>query len=153
MNLAGAEEEYRGGIGMTSMRYFGIPWVSVGAISCPRQPCQDVIQLYSEADGLYEKLIIKDNTILGAIFIGDISQSGIITDLIHKRTKLDASIQNFANRSQLLEYIRNKILISEMEGPSGHILWKKSIGMEKKYKKTIDEDRWRMKERSKTPDN
>ena len=146
MNLAGAKREYQGGIAMTSMRYFGISWFSVGAISCPRESCREFVGFHSEQEGFYEKLLIEEDKILGAIIVGDISQGGILTNLIKNGTNLRMDAQSFADRGRFFEHLRRQVLLSEMEGPPGHVTWKKSIGMEKKYKKKIDEERWRKKE-------
>ena len=145
-NLAGDKREYKGGIAMVAMRYFGIPWISMGAISCPRTKCHEIVGLHSEMEGIYEKLLIEDGTLLGAILVGDITQGGILTNLIRNGTKLGKVVQSFAERGQFYARLREQLFQSEMEGPPGYVDWRKTIGMEKKYKKKIDEERWRKKE-------
>ncbi|MFQ6126312.1 MAG: NAD(P)/FAD-dependent oxidoreductase [Candidatus Heimdallarchaeota archaeon] len=148
MNLAGVKREYKGGIAMVAMRYFGIPWISIGAISCPRASCHEIVGLHSEKEGIYEKLLIKDGdgTLLGAILVGDITQGGILTNLIKNGTILGTAAEYLAERGQFFAHLRHKLFQSEMEGPPGYVVWRKTIGMEKKYKKKIDEERWRKKE-------
>lgn len=145
-NLAGDKREYKGGIAMVAMRYFGIPWISVGAISCPRTNCHEIVGLHSEMEGIYEKLLIENGTLLGAILVGDITQGGILTNLIRNGTKLGTVVQSLAERGQFYARLREQLFQSEMEGPPGYVDWRKTIGMEKKYKKKIDEERWRKKE-------
>jgi len=149
MNLAGVQQEYQGGIAMTSMRYFGIPWTSVGALSCSQEACHEVIGICSESQGLYEKILVQDDTILGAIFVGDITQAGIVTNLIKKQTKLGTIVPNLDDRGQFFEHLRSSMLQDELEGPPGHIEWKKVIGSDKRYKKKIDKEEWRKKELTK----
>lgn len=149
-NLAGDKREYKGGIAMVAMRYFGIPWISVGAISCPRTKCHEIVGLHSEMEGIYEKLLIENGTLLGAILVGDITQGGILTNLIRNGTKLGTVVQSLADRGQFYARLREQLFQSEMEGPPGYVDWRKTIGMEKKYKKKIDEERWRKKEHGET---
>ncbi|MFQ5818928.1 MAG: NAD(P)/FAD-dependent oxidoreductase [Candidatus Heimdallarchaeota archaeon] len=146
MNLAGEKREYKGGIAMVAMRYFGVPWISVGANSCPRPTCHEIVGLHSEKEGIYDKLLIEDGTLVGAILVGDITQGGILTNLIRNGTKLGTAEQSLAKRGLFFARLRKQLFQSEMEGPPGYVDWRKSIGMEKKYKKKIDEGRWRKKE-------
>ncbi|MFX0200306.1 MAG: NAD(P)/FAD-dependent oxidoreductase [Candidatus Hodarchaeota archaeon] len=146
INLTGDKRDYKGGIAMVAMRYFGIPWISVGAISCPRTTCHEIVGLISEKEGIYEKLLIEDETIVGAILVGDITQGGIFTNLIRNSTQLGTAVENLTDRSQFFARLREQLFQPEMEGPPGYVVWRKSIGMEKKYKKKIDEERWRKKE-------
>ncbi len=149
MNLAGDKIKYKGGIAMVAMRYFGIPWISVGANSCPRTTCHEIVGLHSEKEGIYEKLLIEDGTLVGAILVGDITQGGILTNLIRNGTKLGTTVQYLAKRGLFYARLREQLFQSEMEGPPGYVAWRKTIGMEKKYKKKIDEERWRKKEHGK----
>lgn len=80
-NMAGVAKEYQGSLMMNSVELCGIPTISVG-ITIPPDTSYKVIEQYQPEKEIYKKVLIKDNRIIGTIFLGDIERAGIYTGLI-----------------------------------------------------------------------
>lgn len=88
MNMAGADIEYKGSIPMNSVELCGIPTISIG-LTDPKQDGYEIIKTMDRTNSIYKKIVIKDNRVVGAIFVGNIERAGIYTGLI--RDKVDIS--------------------------------------------------------------
>ena len=86
-NMAGGLKEYRGGLAMNSIETFGVSTISVGQTD-PDEENYQVLQEHDRGRREYKKIVLKDDLIVGAIFIGSIERAGIITALIKERTKV-----------------------------------------------------------------
>lgn len=81
-NMAGGQERYPGSIPMNSFQLFGLSVLSFGQIEV-KEGVEERIIGYP-ASGAYQKLFLKDEKLLGIIFVGDIQQAGL---LFHKHGK------------------------------------------------------------------
>lgn len=89
-NMAGVKEEYEGSFPMNSVELCGIPTISVG-ITDPGKKGEkgyEIIDYLNEEKLIYKKLVIKDNRIVGTIFVGDINRAGIYTGLIKDKVNI-----------------------------------------------------------------
>jgi nitrite reductase (NADH) large subunit len=88
-NMAGDKINYEGSLGMNSIEFFGMPVVSLGIykVSADDKSCEE-FKLSDIKEGIYKKLILKGNTLVGAIFVGDIKNCGVYLRLIRERTDL-----------------------------------------------------------------
>ncbi len=129
-NLAGQQIPYQGGLSMTAMRYFGIPFVSIGELSKPT-PQHEEISVFNRDMSIYRKLIMLDTRPIGAVLVGDIDQAGIITHLIRNKINLP-SPQDLLERSIKFEKFRKNMMKDDMEG---EIQWKETIGREEPWRK------------------
>jgi NAD(P)H-nitrite reductase large subunit len=84
-NMAGGDKSYGGGVAMNAVDVVGLPTISVG-ITVGQQGDEVLVRLDEEAN-VYRKLVIRNNRLIGAIFIGNIERAGVFTGLI--RTRLD----------------------------------------------------------------
>ncbi len=89
-NMAGDLKKYQGGLAMNSIEIFGVPTISVGQTD-PGEENYQVLQEYNRERREYKKIVLKDDFIVGAIFIGSIERAGIITAFIKERT----NVRNF----------------------------------------------------------
>ncbi len=80
-NMAGVRKEYRGSFIMNSVELAGIPTVSMGESSSQEEE-HEVLVYFDEEKTIYRKIILKNERIIGAIFVGDIERAGIYTGLI-----------------------------------------------------------------------
>ena len=89
-NMAGVEKTYGGGIAMNSIEICGIPTISVG-LTGPQEETDryEVMERYDRKSTVYQKLVLRDNRLVGAICVGDIGRAGIYTGLI--RDQADVS--------------------------------------------------------------
>ncbi|MCX7918120.1 MAG: FAD-dependent oxidoreductase [bacterium] len=83
-NMAGIVKEYPGSIPMNSVELCGIPSISVG-ITMPKDKTYQVKEYEFPERGIYKKVVLKDNRIVGIIFLGEIERAGIYTGLIKDR--------------------------------------------------------------------
>jgi len=85
-NMAGVPSEYPGGTAMNSLNYFGIDITSAGM---PSAPDDDVYETITREEGnIYQKVILRDDLIVGMIMVGNIERSGIIFGLMRDRVNV-----------------------------------------------------------------
>ena len=80
-NMAGREVRYQGGIPMNSVELAGIPTISVGYTNVEGDDVE-ILKYEDPSSSIYKKLVIKNNKLIGAVFVGDIDRAGIYTGLI-----------------------------------------------------------------------
>lgn len=81
-NMAGKKIEYEGGTVMSSLKYFDLPVITVGTVN-PENPDEYEILVELKPEKIiYKKILLKDNKILGFIFLGDIEKAGIFFRLL-----------------------------------------------------------------------
>ncbi|MDD5686449.1 MAG: FAD-dependent oxidoreductase [Elusimicrobia bacterium] len=85
-NISGVKTKYEGGFVMNSVDIFGLPIITIGMSN---ENIGEEITAVDEKTKKYKKIIINDNKIVGAIFVGEISRAGIVTGLI--RDSVDVS--------------------------------------------------------------
>lgn len=89
MNMAGTETNYAGSFGMNSIEVKGLPTITVGMYDA-EGPGFEILSK-TDPDGMsYKKVIIKDDRVVGAVFVGDIDRAGIMTGLIKDRVNVKA---------------------------------------------------------------
>lgn len=113
-NMAGERIRYPGSLGMNSIEFFGLPVVSLGAykIAEKESPLFQELKFQAPKSGIYKKLILKDNILVGAILAGDIKNSGIFLRLI--REKVDVSpfknklLQDNFGYPDIMDFVKEK---------------------------------------------
>jgi NAD(P)H-nitrite reductase large subunit len=84
-NMAGKKTDYTGGTNMSSLKYFGIPIVSIGLANPKPDPALEIILNRDETKGIYKKLVLRDDLIVGMTFLGDIERAGILFYLMKNK--------------------------------------------------------------------
>jgi len=88
LNMAGTTDEYPGSTAINSLNYFGIDIASAGM---PTVPNDDGYEIISKQEGnIYQKVILKNDLIMGMIFVGNIEKSGIIFGLMRDRVNVES---------------------------------------------------------------
>jgi NAD(P)H-nitrite reductase large subunit len=87
-NMAGGKKEYEGPLVMNSVELCGIPTISVGLTDPPEGNGYERIESLQERKGVYKRLVLRDDRIVGALFVGDISRAGVYTGLIKEAVKI-----------------------------------------------------------------
>jgi NAD(P)H-nitrite reductase large subunit len=95
-NMAGVKREYQGSFIMNSIELCAIPIISVGESCSNKDDCQ-ILEHFDCKKTIYKKIVLKNNKIIGGIFVNNIERAGLYTGLI--RNKID--ILNF--KEHLLE--------------------------------------------------
>ena len=89
--IAGDNLNYGGSLGMNSIEFFGLPFISLGIYRTQAGDSSfEELKLMDPKINLYKKLILKDNVLIGTILVGDIKQSGIFLRLIRERIKVSS---------------------------------------------------------------
>jgi NAD(P)H-nitrite reductase large subunit len=86
-NMAGGKKEYDGPLVMNSVELCGIPTISVGLTDPQEGNGYETIESVNEKKGVYKKLVLREDRIVGALFVGDISRAGVYTGLIKEAVK------------------------------------------------------------------
>ncbi|GFP25184.1 hypothetical protein HKBW3S43_01096 [Candidatus Hakubella thermalkaliphila] len=86
-NMAGLPREYGGWFAMNSVEICGLPTISVG-LTVPPEDGYEILEDHHPQELTYRKIVLKDDLVVGAIFIGRIDRAGIITGLIKDRVKV-----------------------------------------------------------------
>lgn len=115
-NMAGKKTEYNGGTNMSSLKYFGVPIVSIGLANPKDTASLEVLTKSTEAK-VYKKLVLKDNVIVGMTFVNDIERAGIFFYLMKNKI----NVKNFKHTllsetfslATLPEDIQKEMKISE----------------------------------------
>jgi NAD(P)H-nitrite reductase large subunit len=77
-NMAGQKTTYTGGTNMSSLKYFGIPIVSVGLANPKEDPELEVLLKQEPEHNLYKKLVLKNNVIVGMTLVNCIERAGVL---------------------------------------------------------------------------
>ncbi len=81
-NMAGAKTSYEGGTNMSSLKYFGIPIVSIGLANPKEDPTLEIIVKQDLEHNVYKKVVLRNNVIVGLTLVNCIDRAGIIFNLI-----------------------------------------------------------------------
>ena len=81
-NMAGKKAEYEGGTVMSSLKYFELPVIAVGDVNPEDTSDLEVLVELKPEKTVYKKILLKDNKIVGFIFLGEIDKAGILFRLL-----------------------------------------------------------------------
>jgi NAD(P)H-nitrite reductase large subunit len=87
-NMSGKKTEYAGGTNMSSLKYFGVPVVSIGIANPKEQTGYEILTRYEPEKNLYKKIILKDNVIVGITLVNDIERAGTLFHLMRNRVNV-----------------------------------------------------------------
>lgn len=87
-NMAGRPVAYPGSLSRNVMRVFDLDVLTVGdANPIDAEECE-IVAAGGPADGIYRRLVIRENRLVGAVMIGFIEQGGVLRALIENRVPL-----------------------------------------------------------------
>ena len=81
-NMAGKKTTYMGGTNMSSLKYFGIPIVSIGLANAKEDPALEVLIKQDSERNVYKKIVLKNNVIVGLTLVNCIEHAGVLFYLI-----------------------------------------------------------------------
>jgi NAD(P)H-nitrite reductase large subunit len=82
LNMTGKKIEYEGGTIMSSLKYFELPIIAVGDINPQNMIGYDELVELKPEKTIYKKILLKNNIIVGFIFLGEIEKAGILFRLL-----------------------------------------------------------------------
>jgi NAD(P)H-nitrite reductase large subunit len=77
-NMAGKKTTYGGGTNMSSLKYFGIPIVSIGLANPKEDPTLEVLVKHDVENKLYKKIVLRNNIIVGITLVNCIERAGVL---------------------------------------------------------------------------
>jgi NAD(P)H-nitrite reductase large subunit len=116
-DMAGIPTEYPGGTAMNSLNYFGIDIASAGMPTAPNHDGYEVIS--KQQNGAYQKVILKDNLIMGMISVGNIEKSGIIFGLMRDRVNVESFKQSLLADNFGLAFLPRPLWQERLQMPPG----------------------------------
>lgn len=100
-NMAGQPEEYKRGLALNSIGFWGLHIMSAGVYQ------GEVIEQVDAANGRYKCLFVQDGRLNGYILVGDVARAGIYTNLVRTRQPLsEVDWQLLQARPQLMAFSR-----------------------------------------------
>jgi NAD(P)H-nitrite reductase large subunit len=118
-NMAGIPTKYPGGTAMNSLNYFGIDVTSAGMPAAPNDDGYEVIS--RQERNTYQKVILKDNLIVGMISVGNIEKSGIIFGLMRDRVNVESLKQSLLSDNFSLAFFPRALWQERLGTPPGLI--------------------------------
>ena len=116
-NMAGIPTKYPGGTAMNSLNYFGIDITSAGMSTAPNNDGYEVIS--RQERNTYQKVILKDNLIVGMISVENIEKSGIIFGLMRDRVNVESFKQSLLADNFGLAFFPRALWQELLETPPG----------------------------------
>jgi NAD(P)H-nitrite reductase large subunit len=77
-NMAGQKTTYMGGTNMSSLKYFGIPIISIGLANPKEDPTLEVLVKHDSERNVYKKLVLRNNIIVGMTLVNNIERAGVL---------------------------------------------------------------------------
>ena len=114
-NMAGVDKEYPGGTAMNSLDYFGFNIASAGMPTPPNDNSYEIIS--KQDNNIYQKLILKDDFIMGMIFVGNIEKSGIVFGLMRDRINVGSFKQSLLADDFGLAFLPRILWEEQLEAP------------------------------------
>jgi len=84
---------------MNAIEVAHVPAISIGLADPPRENGYQIMRKFDRGDGVYRKVILKEDVIVGAIFTGHIDRAGIITGLLRDEVKIKGFKKELMNEA------------------------------------------------------
>jgi NAD(P)H-nitrite reductase large subunit len=114
-NMAGKKAEYEGGTVMSSLKYFDLPIIAVGNTNPEDSGDYEVMVERQPEKTVYKKILVKDNVIVGFIFLGDIEKAGILFHMLKNHADVSEIKDKFLSEDfgivTLPESLRQKLFV------------------------------------------
>ena len=86
-NMAGLKRPSMGSLKMNVMETMGVPIASIGEIGESGETAETVV---TRRNGVYRKLVLRDDRIVGAVLMGDVEDAGVIATMIRRKLRLSS---------------------------------------------------------------
>ncbi|MFH1423159.1 MAG: FAD-dependent oxidoreductase [Planctomycetota bacterium] len=88
-NIMGEERKYKGSLAANAVDFYGFPVIAVGSVDI-KDNCE-ILARYNARERIYKKLVVKNERLVGALFIGNVEEAGVYTTLIRNRNIISGS--------------------------------------------------------------
>lgn len=86
-NMAGQSAVFKGGFAMNSIGFFGLPMITAGIIKPEGEDYEVLVKSIPEKK-YYKKIVLRDNKVVGFIYLNNVDRAGIITSLISEKVSV-----------------------------------------------------------------
>lgn len=83
-NMTGADKTYEEGFARNSIGFFGLPMITAGIIN-PEGDEYEILVDKAVEDNTYRKVVLRDDKIVGFIYLNKVDRAGILTGLIKEQ--------------------------------------------------------------------
>jgi NAD(P)H-nitrite reductase large subunit len=90
INMAGGSAQFEGSLAYNAIGFLGLHTVSMGLSNLEAAPDLEILEERDPHRHTYRRLIIKNNRLIGAIFIESIGRAGLYQDLIRSQADLSS---------------------------------------------------------------
>jgi len=118
-NMVGIPTKYPGGTAMNSLNYFGIDITSAGMPTATNDGYEVISR---QENNTYQKVILKDNLVMGMISVGNIEKSGIFFGLMRDRVNVESFKQLLLADDFGLAFFPRALWQERLETPPGLLL-------------------------------
>jgi len=105
-NMAGRERRYDGSLGMNSINFPGADLISFGVTNPPADSDYEVLVDRRVDQGVYKKLVLRENRVKGLILVNRIDAAGVLLSLLRSRADVsgfeDALLSDRFSYAQIL---------------------------------------------------
>ncbi|MCL5986003.1 MAG: FAD-dependent oxidoreductase [Actinobacteria bacterium] len=108
-NMIGSDLIFDGGIEMNSYNFANIPINSIGFTAQVSNGAEEYFAL-DYKKGNYRKIVVKDGKLIGALVLGDISNTGLIGWLIKAKMDVSLHINEILNLEYGLSFLPKEVL-------------------------------------------
>jgi NAD(P)H-nitrite reductase large subunit len=143
LNMAGCVTAYAGSISMTSMPLFGKAIVSQGIVE--PEPGDEVRVRESRENQIYQKLVLRQDRLIGAVMVGDIGAVGLVNHLVQTHQPVGAVKDALLDGQAAYYSARRAWFKPQVEGVN--LPWRESLSSPEHYEKHFDDDKWAERER------
>ncbi len=88
LNMAGRPVVYPGSLGRNVMRVFDMDVMTLGLVNPPDDGQYVILTRHDRRTGVYRKLVLRANVLVGAMLINAVEQGGVLLGLIRNRLPL-----------------------------------------------------------------
>jgi NAD(P)H-nitrite reductase large subunit len=85
--VRGAEMTYRGGVGVNTGDFFGLPAVAIGLVRHRGEDIKHIKRFEPERE-LYQSIVLRDNRIIGYLCVGNVTGAGLFHHLIRQAVEV-----------------------------------------------------------------
>lgn len=114
-NMAGKKTEYSGGTTMSALECFDIPIIFIGITTPKEDDGYETLVNYGPKSNLYKKIVLKNSSVVGMTFVGDIEKAGIIFNLMKNSVDVESFKQKLLSEDfglvSLPENLRERLLL------------------------------------------
>jgi len=103
LNMAGERRQYAGGLPMNAFELYGLSAITMGLIQ-PSAGEEYEERIYESPDQkVYQKFVLKGDRIVGAIFLQQIQNAGVVLEALKKGVNVEAIKEKMIKKSSLPE--------------------------------------------------